>query len=54
MAGALTATDIREFRGYLKGCTDRQVLGVLDRETAAGRDAYAELARAEAEKRGLL
>lgn len=50
----MTAAEIRDFMAYLKGCTDRQVLGVLDKETDAGREDYAELARAEADHRGLL
>lgn len=49
----LTAKDISEFRGYLKNCTDRQVQGVFDKETLAGRADYAELARVEAEHRGM-
>jgi hypothetical protein len=49
----MNAEDMREFRGYLKNCTDRQVQGVYDREKAAGRDDYAELAIAEAERRGI-
>ena len=49
---SLTAQDIREFRGYLRTCTDAQVQGVYDKEANAGRLAYAELAIAEAEKRG--
>jgi hypothetical protein len=49
----MTAQDMREFRGYLKNCTDNQVQGVYDKEKAAGRDDYAELAKAEAERRGI-
>lgn len=48
-----SAQDRREFRGYLKSCSDRQVQGVYDKERAAGRDEYAELAIAEAERRGI-
>jgi hypothetical protein len=49
----MTAKDIREFNEYLAKCADRQVLGVLRRERDAGRDDYAELARAEARRRQL-
>jgi len=50
---AISGKDIREFRLYLKQCTDRQVEGVFEREKAAGRETYMELARAEAEHRGI-
>jgi hypothetical protein len=50
----MTAHDMREFRGYLKNCTDRQVRGVYEKERDAGRDDYAELALAEAEARGIV
>ena len=53
MGDSITAQDMREFRGYLKQCTDRQVCGVYEKESEAGREAYAELARAEAEARGI-
>lgn len=53
MSEKLSASDIREFALYLIQCTDRQVLGVLDKERAAGREAYIELARQEAMRRGL-
>ena len=49
----MTAQDIREFRLYLRACTDAQVLGVLEKEREAGRDDYAELALYEAETRSL-
>lgn len=49
----LSAKDIREFNGYLKQCTDKQVRGVLEKETNAGREAYAELARQELTRRGI-
>lgn len=42
-----------EFNAYLAACTDRQVYGVYDKEKAAGREDYAELAMAELKKRGL-
>ena len=49
----LSAKDIREFRGFLRNATDRQVQGIYDKEKGAGRDDYAELAVAEAESRGI-
>jgi hypothetical protein len=42
-----------EFRGFLRNATDRQVQGIYDKEKGAGRDEYAELAIAEAERRGI-
>jgi hypothetical protein len=53
MSDSITAQDMREFRAYLRICTDRQVQGVYEKERDAGREAYAELARAEAERRGI-
>jgi hypothetical protein len=50
----MNAQDMREFRQYLQQCTDNQVRGVYEKEHNAGRDDYAELARAEAETRGIL
>ena len=50
----LSARDIREFRGFLRNATDRQVQGIYDKEQRAGRDDYAELAVAEAERRGIV
>ena len=47
----LSAKDIREFNEYLTNCTDDQVRGVWEKEKRAGRDTYAELAVAEANKR---
>lgn len=47
----LSARDIREFRGFLRQATDRQVQGIYDKERRAGRDDYAELAVAEADRR---
>lgn len=49
----VTGDDIREFNAYLHACTKSQVLGVLEKETRAGRDAYAALADHEARARGL-
>lgn len=51
---AVTSKDIREFRGYLRNATDRQVQGIYEKEKSAGRDEYAELAVAEAERRGIM
>lgn len=50
----LSARDIREFRGFLRQATDRQVQGIYNKEKRAGRDDYAELAIAEAETRGIV
>jgi hypothetical protein len=50
---SLSKRDREDFEAYLKNCTDRQVLGVLEKERGAGREAYASLARAEARSRGL-
>ena len=50
----LSARDIREFRGFLRQATDRQVQGIYEKEKRAGRDDYAELAIAEAETRGIV
>ena len=50
----LSARDVREFRGFLRNATDRQVQGIYDKEKGAGRDDYAELAVAEAERRGIV
>lgn len=47
----LTAKDISEFNLYLKQCSDKQVQGVYEKERDAGREEYAELAKAEAERR---
>lgn len=53
MSEKITPQDIREFIGYLRTCTDRQVYGVYEKEKQAGRFIYAELARTEAYRRGL-
>ena len=50
----ISASDIREFRGFLRNATDRQIQGIYDKEKRAGRDEYAELAIAEALRRGLV
>ncbi len=49
----ISARDIREFRGFLRNASDRQVQGIYDKEKSAGRDEYAELAVAEADRRGI-
>lgn len=53
MSDKLSARDIREFLGYLAGCTDSQLLGVYDKEKEAGREAYAELAADACRNRGV-
>ncbi|WP_186214567.1 hypothetical protein [Burkholderia gladioli] len=50
----MTSKDRQEFIQYLRNCTDNQVHGVLEKENAAGREDYAELAQAELERRGLV
>lgn len=49
----MSSKDHDEFVGYLKACTDNQVRGVYEKEKAAGRKDYAELAKQEAERRGI-
>lgn len=49
----MTEQDRREFKEYLRLCTDQQVYGVLDKEKSAGRRDYADMAQAELERRGL-
>ena len=50
----MTAKDTREFIAYLRACTDAQVIGVLDKERAAGREDYAALAKGEADRRNIM
>ncbi len=50
----MTSQDRREFKEYLRNCTDNQVFGVLEKEKAAGRQDYADLAQDELERRGLV
>lgn len=50
---SLSDQDRQEFVAYLKGCTDSQVRGVYEKEKAAHRKEYAELAKHEAELRGI-
>jgi hypothetical protein len=47
----MTAQDIREFTLYLEKCSDSQVMGCWEKELAAGRDDYAALCEAEANRR---
>lgn len=49
----MTNQDKLEFKQYLRQCTDKQVLGVLEKERGAGREDYANLAEIEAARRGL-
>lgn len=49
----MTPKDKREFEAYLRGCTDAQVRGVYEKEKKAGRRGYANLAIAEAGRRGI-
>jgi hypothetical protein len=50
----LTAEEIAAFNDYLYYCTDAQVQGVYDKESAAGRQAYVALVEAEALRRQML
>lgn len=49
----MNAKDKKEFRAYLKNCTDAQVKGVYEKENSAGRNDYAKLAIAEAKQRSI-
>jgi hypothetical protein len=49
----ITDQDREEFVGYLKICTDNQVIGVMQKERAAGRTAYELLAEIVARSRKL-
>lgn len=49
----MTEQDRAEFVSYLRACTDSQVQGVYDKEKAAGRKDFAELANAELKQRNL-
>lgn len=53
MSATLSTKDRNEFNAFLRNCTDGQVLGVMAKETAAGRDDYVELAEEEMKTRGL-
>lgn len=48
-----TEQDKKEFTAYLAACTDAQVRGVLEKESLAKRNVYANLAKQELLKRGL-
>ncbi len=48
---APTKAEREDFAGYLRNCTDAQVQGVYDKEKAANRRVYAELAVQEAAAR---
>lgn len=49
----MTKQDRREFAAYCEGCTDTQLRNVYASESLARRRAYAAIAKAELEKRGL-
>ena len=49
----MTDRDRTEFIGYLRNCTDAQVIGVWKKEIKAERTDYARLAEAEAERRDI-
>lgn len=49
----MTEQDCQEFLAYLRNCTDSQVRGVYEKELAAGRVDYAQLAKSEAQQRGV-
>ena len=49
----MTPRDRTEFIAYLRACTDAQVRGVFEKERAASRHTYANLARDEALRRGV-
>lgn len=52
-SSGLSAKDQREFNAFLHNATDRQLQGIYDKESAAGRDEYVALTEAEAERRGV-
>lgn len=47
----LTPRDREEFQLYLEHCTDAQVYGVLEKESAAGRQQYVKLVKQELARR---
>ena len=49
----MSPQDRHEFAQYLAQCTDRQVLGCYEKESAAGRREYVRLCRTEMIRRGL-
>jgi hypothetical protein len=50
---SMSADDIKEFAAYLRILSDKQVVGCYEKERQASRKAYAALAEAEAERRGI-
>jgi hypothetical protein len=50
----ITQADKKDFAQYVRQCTDAQVIGVLEKERAAKRRTYAQVAKEEAIRRGLL
>jgi hypothetical protein len=53
MADALNVTEMKDWTGYLRGCTDSQLREVFKKEVAARRTAYAYLAELEGDRRGI-
>lgn len=49
----MNTDDKKDFKGFLRLCTDQQVLNVYQKEREANREDYAELAYIELCKRGL-
>lgn len=49
----MTSQERKNFKEYLRNCTNAQVQGVYDKEKAAGREEEMELAIEEAERRGI-
>ena len=52
MAKAISKAEREDFAAYLRNCTDRQVIGVYEKESQANRRVYANLAIQEAIRRG--
>lgn len=53
MAKRIGKADRADFAAYLRTCSDAQVQGVFDKERQASRLVYANLARDEAQRRGI-
>lgn len=49
----MTDKDRIEFIGYLRVCTNNQVIGVYEKEKKANRDDYVRLVQLEAQWRGV-
>lgn len=49
----MSKSDRENFRLYLRQCTNNQVIGVYQKEVAACREEYVELAYNEASRRGI-